>query len=116
MKVLIRQFGDKLNETKGVGLVFYAGHGVAANGENYLVPVDADIPREDEIEGASIPLSFLMGKLDSAKNPLNIVILDACRNNPFARGWGGMRDISSGGGLARASCRDWKNASGPTLV
>ena len=100
MKLLIRQFGDKLNETKAVGLVFYAGHGVATGGENFLVPVDADIPREDEIEGASIPLSFLMGKLDAAKNSLNIVILDACRNNPFARSWGGMRDISSGGGLA----------------
>ncbi len=100
MKGLIRSYGDKLFKQGGVGLVFYAGHGVAAGGENFLVPVDAEIPREDEIEGATIPLSFLLGKIDVAKNSLNIVILDACRNNPFARSWGGMRDVSSGGGLA----------------
>jgi len=52
-------------------------------GRNYLVPVDADIAREDEVAFAALDLAAVMEKLDSAKNPVNIVILDACRNNPF---------------------------------
>ncbi len=100
MKTLIRQFGDKLRETKAVGLFYYAGHGIASGGENYLVPIDADIPAEDEIEDATVSLSFLMNKMTLAKNDLNIVILDACRNNPFARKWSTVRDVSSEGGLA----------------
>ncbi len=100
MKALIRQFGDKLFENKGVGLFYYAGHGVASGGENYLVPVDADIPAEDEIQDATVSLSFLLGKMTTAGNSLNLVILDACRNNPFARNWRTVRDASSNGGLA----------------
>ena len=64
MKALMRQFGDKLFQNKGVGLFYYAGHGVASGGENYLVPVDADIPAEDEIQDATVSLSFLLGKMD----------------------------------------------------
>lgn len=100
MKALIRQFGDKLLQTKGVGLFYYAGHGVASGGENYLVPVDADIPSEDEIADATVSLSFLLGKMAVAENSLNLVILDACRNNPFARKWRTVRDTSTNGGLA----------------
>ena len=84
MQRAIRTFGDKLAKG-GVGLFYYAGHGIQAKGRNYLVPVNAEIAREDEIEFDSVDVNLVLAKMDSAKNGLNIVILDACRNNPFAR-------------------------------
>jgi hypothetical protein len=54
-------------------------------GKNYLLPVNAEIELEDEVEFNSLDVNQVLAKMDSAKNPLNIVILDACRNNPFAR-------------------------------
>ncbi len=98
---LIRQFGTRLADTKGVGLFFYAGHGISAGGVNYLVPVDADIQAEDEIEYASVSINFALGKMAAANNGFNMVLLDACRNNPFARKWRNYRDIGDKGGLAR---------------
>ena len=65
-------------------------------GRNYLIPVDADIAREDEVAFAALDLGAVMDKLDSAKNAVNIVILDACRNNPF-----GNRLQASAKGLAQ---------------
>ena len=101
METLIREFGDKLARQGGVGLFFYAGHGLQVKGSNYLIPVEADIPAEDEIDYAAINLDFLLKKMASAGNDLNIVILDACRNNPFARSWRNFRDIGEGSGLAK---------------
>lgn len=103
MEALIRQFGEKLAKQGGVGLFFYAGHGIQYRGGNYLIPVEADIPAEDEIEFAAINLGFLLNKMDTAKNNLNIVILDACRNNPFARSWSNFRDVGDFGGLAKVT-------------
>lgn len=79
----VRQFGDQL--AGGVGLFYYAGHGVQVKGRNFLVPVDAQIEREDEVAYKAFDISQVLEKMESARNPLNIVILDACRNNPFAR-------------------------------
>ena len=79
----VRQFGDALKS--GVGLFYYAGHGVQVKGRNYLVPVDAAIEREDEVAFRAFDVGLVLEKMEAAKNPLNIVILDACRNNPFAR-------------------------------
>src|SRR5262245_36441894 len=90
----IRQFGEKLREG-GVGLFYYAGHGVQADGENYLIPVDADIRDGTELKYKTVHVGLVLGRMEEAKNRLNIVILDACRDNPyrsFAR--------SSSGGLA----------------
>jgi formylglycine-generating enzyme required for sulfatase activity len=103
MQNLIRDFGNRLADTKGVGLFFYAGHGIAANGMNFLIPVDADIQAEDEIDNFSVSMDFLLGKMASAGNGFNMVILDACRNNPFARSWRNYRDIGDKGGLARVN-------------
>jgi formylglycine-generating enzyme required for sulfatase activity len=103
MQNLIRDFGNRLADTKAVGLFFYAGHGLAANGINYLIPVDADIQGEDEIDDFSVSMGFLLGKMALAKNGFNMVILDACRNNPFARSWRNFRDIGDKGGLARVN-------------
>lgn len=85
MKRYIREFGNKLAAEKGIGLFYFAGHGLQLNGENYLVPVDANIQKEQDVEFESVNLKRVMGEMDYAQNDLNIIILDACRNNPFAR-------------------------------
>jgi hypothetical protein len=82
---LIRDFGDRLREG-GVGLFYFAGHGVNVNGKNYLIPIHADIQREDEVPSESIEADLVLRKLESANNGLNMVILDACRDNPFSTG------------------------------
>ena len=81
----IRVFGDRLRGAGSVGLFYYAGHGVQLNGRNFLVPVNADLQREDEVEFQAVDANAVLAKMDSAKNGLNLMILDACRNNPFAR-------------------------------
>jgi uncharacterized caspase-like protein len=84
MRRAIREFGEKLRG-KDAGLFYFAGHGVQVRGRNYLVPVDADIKYEDEIEDQSVEIGLVLAKMESAKARVNLVILDACRNNPFAR-------------------------------
>src|SRR3982751_3370693 len=84
MRLALREFGDRLGKTTS-GVFYYAGHGLQVRGHNYLVPVDADIAREDEVQFAALDLGAVMEKLDTARNPVNVVILDACRNNPFAK-------------------------------
>ena len=91
----IREFGDLIAKG-GVGLFYYAGHGMQINGKNYLIPINANIQHEDEVAYESVDVDRLLSKLDSAGNRLNIVILDACRNNPFARSFRGSKR-----GLAR---------------
>jgi len=97
LKQYIRAFGNKLNANKGVGLFFYAGHGMQVNGENYLIPVDARIEKEQDVELEAVNLKRLLGEMEYAQNELNIVILDACRNNPFARSFrsGGNQGLAS---------------------
>jgi uncharacterized caspase-like protein len=84
-RLALRDFGDRLKQQGGVGLFYYAGHGMQVKGRNYLIPVAAQIEREDEVEFESLDANQVLEKLDSAGNRFNIVILDACRNNPFAR-------------------------------
>ena len=84
MMEAIRAFGDDL-KGGAVGLFYFAGHGVQVKGRNFLIPSDADIRREDEIPYQSIDANQVLDKMESAKNSVNIMILDACRNNPFAR-------------------------------
>jgi hypothetical protein len=84
MQRAIRRLGDRLREG-GVGLFYYAGHGLQVKGRNYLLPVDADVDREYEVEFNAIDVNRVLAMMDAAKNPLNIVILDACRTDPFAR-------------------------------
>jgi hypothetical protein len=79
----IRSFEDTLREKGGCGVFYYAGHGVQVKGENYIIPVDVDVLREYEVKDNCVSVSSLLGALEFAGNSLNIVILDACRNNPF---------------------------------
>jgi TPR repeat protein len=95
MNAAVRDFGDGLRKG-GVGLFYYAGHGIQIRGRNFLVPVDADIKREDEVSYNSLDANSILDKMESAGNGTNIMILDACRNNPFARSF-----RSSATGLAQ---------------
>lgn len=79
----VRDFGAQLDE-RTIAVVYYAGHGLQLRDRNYLIPVDAEIRTEDEIPIAGLDLGFLLGRMSHAKSRVNIVILDACRNNPFA--------------------------------
>lgn len=67
-----------------VRVLFYAGHGVQVKGRNYLLPVDTEIRAEDEVATKSADLNELLDRLSAQKQGINIVILDACRNNPFS--------------------------------
>ena len=83
MHLALRDFGDRLGR-ETLGLFYFAGHGVQVRGRNYLLPVDADIGREDEVAFNGLDLQAVLEKMDSARNHTNLIILDACRNNPFA--------------------------------
>jgi effector-binding domain-containing protein len=95
MEDSIRYFGRQLRNGD-VGLFYFAGHGIQVEGRNYLMPVDAKIESESDVKYEAIDAGRILGKMEDAENRLNIVILDACRNNPYARAF-----RSDQSGLAR---------------
>ena len=95
MRKAIRTFGDEINKG-AVGLFYYAGHGIQVDGENYLVPIGAEVYTEAEVEDECLKVSSVLRQMESAGNRLNIIILDACRDNPFGRSF-----RSSNTGLAK---------------
>ncbi len=94
----IRRFGHALR-SGAVGLFYYSGHGVQINGANYLVPVGANVADELDAKIELVDAGLVLEAMAEARNRLNIVILDACRNNPF--GGRGLRNV--GAGLAQVT-------------
>ena len=90
MEDATRAFARKLRGKGHVGLFYYAGHGVELAGQNYLIPVDAEIEDETDIQYKTVPAGAILERMRHADNGLNLVILDACRNNPFTRGFRGV--------------------------
>jgi hypothetical protein len=84
MKAAVRDFGQ-LIRGGSVGLFYFSGHGVQVNGINYLILVGAVLQNESEIEFEAMPAGFVIAQMEAAENRTNILVLDACRNNPFAR-------------------------------
>jgi formylglycine-generating enzyme required for sulfatase activity len=84
MEEAIQDFGNRLKQG-GVGLFYFAGHGLQAGGVNYLVPVGARIDKESDIKYEAVDAGKILDEMADAKNSLNVVILDACRDNPFSR-------------------------------
>jgi uncharacterized caspase-like protein len=82
----LRDFADKVAAAgpDAVALVYYAGHGVQIDGENYLIPVDASIKREADVPMAGVRLNDVMNIMSTVPTSALMVILDACRNNPFS--------------------------------
>ena len=95
----VNEFGEKLKQND-VGLFYYSGHGVSVDGNNYLVPVDANPGSENEVPFTTINAGFVLAKMETGGTKVNIVILDACRDNPFVRsfrsGSRGLAVISKG--------------------
>jgi hypothetical protein len=98
-----RAMGQKIDEfigrlgTGGVALFYYAGHGVQVEGENYLIPVDFEGDTESDVRYDAHPLGKIQDRMERSGAQLNILVLDACRNNPFrfggrsaTRGWAAM--------------------------
>ena len=71
----------------GIGLFFFAGHGVQVGGENYLIPVDASLARREDVRYETLPVGKVLSAMEDARNDANFIILDACRHNPFGRRW-----------------------------
>jgi formylglycine-generating enzyme required for sulfatase activity len=106
MREAIRQFSLGL-KAGDEALFYYSGHGMQVNNLNYLIPLKTDIKAEYEIPDEAVPLRFVLQALGHSKSRLNLVILDACRNNPFK-----SRFKGSNRGLARLN----QNVSQSTLV
>ena len=83
MKKAIRDFTE---QTRGadIGVIYYAGHGIEVDGTNYMIPVDAELARDIDIEDEAVSLDRIVKVLEPARR-LRLVILDACRDNPFSR-------------------------------
>ena len=96
MKRAVQTFAAALRERgkDAVAFIFYAGHGVQVKGENYLIPVDEQIKSEADVDIDAVSLSSIMSMLENTQTRLAIVVLDACRDNPF--------------GYARGGCADWR--------
>ena len=89
----IRAFGQAL-QGGAVGLFYYSGHGVQIKGTNYIIPVTATINNEADVKYELVDTNFVLDEMTTAGNRLNMMILDACRNNPF--GGRGLRGVASG--------------------
>ncbi len=95
MMEAIERAGKSLSGKQGVGMLFYAGHGLQLDWRNYMVPVDAKLNSAADVPKQAIDIETVMAAFKSAGNRMNIVVLDACRDDPFANG-----KTSSGKGLA----------------
>jgi len=101
MEDKIREFGRKL-ERADLALLYYAGHGMQVAGKNYLVPIDAKLERPGDLSFDTIEVSQILAQMEAEKR-VNLIFLDACRDNPLARSFSrslGARSTSVGQGLA----------------
>jgi len=98
MKRAIKLFGTKLEAAgkDAVGLFYFAGHGVQVRGINYLIPVNVDIEDEADVDIEAVSARAIQEQMRYAGNRLNVIVMDACRNNPFKRSF-----RSASRGLAR---------------
>jgi hypothetical protein len=97
LKMAIDQFGDSLKGSD-VGLFYFAGHGVQVKGLNYLIPVDANVISEKMVEYDCVEAGRVLAYMEDARTSVNLMILDACRDNPFERSWGrgiGQRGLAT---------------------
>jgi len=95
-----------------VAVFFYAGHGVAVDGQNYLVPVDATLERREDLARRFVTLNSVLLRMTDSGARATLVILDACRDDPF-RGSPGARGIARGRGLSEVSLNRSSLATGP---
>ena len=94
MKKSLDEFYTSISQG-GVGMFYFSGHGIEVDGQNYLIPVDAKIDAKSDTEYEAIALNRITKRMQNIGNRLNIVVLDACRNDPFSRslGKGGLAKV-----------------------
>ncbi|MGE5492677.1 MAG: caspase family protein [Actinomycetota bacterium] len=97
MNQAIGQFVEKVSGG-GVGVFFYAGHGVQAGGSNFLLPVDIKVKSEQDLVDEAVDMQRVLERLSDAKAKLSLLVIDACRDNPFKKAYG--RSIGATRGLA----------------
>ena len=85
MRRRIDDYGESLRRAKAVGLFYYAGHGVQLAWRNYLLPVDAAVGKMEDVQRSCVDVNTVIESIARASNPMNLIILDACRENPFGR-------------------------------
>ena len=96
----IKEFGRKRKNYE-IAFVYYAGHGIQLNNENYLLPVKEEFEFEDDVEDNGVSMQRVLRYLESTReNQLNFIVLDACRDNPFESNWNKTRSLK-GAGLAK---------------
>ncbi|MDM0045904.1 caspase family protein [Variovorax dokdonensis] len=99
----LREFARRVQQDDAIAVLYYAGHGVQIDGRNFLLPVDVDLRDQEEVKDESVDIDELfIGRIDKVGSYPRIVILDACRNNPFAKK---TRNINAAGGLAEMGAR-----------
>ncbi|MDR0707369.1 MAG: tetratricopeptide repeat protein [Treponema sp.] len=115
MEDAIERFKNRLSVSKNsYGFLFYAGHGVQSGGVNYLIPVDADIRSEAYLRDRAVSVQAMLDEINQAGNELNIVVLDACRDNPFSWGRSGSRGLQVVGNQPADSIIVYATAAGAT--
>lgn len=95
MDAAVAAFGDRLRQRGGVGLLYYAGHGIQIEGENYLLPVGEAAEGVEALKQGAVAVSDAVEAMTGAHEGLNIVVLDACRNNPLTGSTSGLTRIDS---------------------
>jgi hypothetical protein len=105
MDKIVNRFAQRLKHSS-IGLFYYAGHGIEVDGGNYLIPIDSKIYDIEDIKYEALPVDKIVDKMKNSKTRLNIIILDACRTNPFTRGSGGLAPINNAKGTLIAYATD----------
>ena len=95
----IREFGNKRLDND-VAFVYYAGHGIQVGAENFLLPTKVNFETEYDVMDNGVSVQNIMRYLTGMTNQVNVLVLDACRDNPFERNWNKTRSLK-GGGLAK---------------
>ena len=116
MEEAIEVFSQKLRKG-GVGLFYFARHGVQMAGENYIIPIGARISREQDVRFEAVQVGRVLGGMEDAGNDVNLIILDACRDNPFARSFrsGAQRGLAVSQAV-RGSLMAYATAPGKTAA
>jgi len=95
-----------------IGLFYFSGHGVQVEGENYLVPINAQLSRQADAQYDAVPLGKVISALEATRATAKIIILDACRNNPFYRRW----RSTARGGASRGLATPLNSGSGTFIA
>lgn len=95
MEESIRDYCARLRKNRAIGLFYFAGHGLQLRWRNFLIPVDASLESSEDVGKGAVDLGSLLEGLRKAGNPMNVVVLDACRDNPF------RNDLVTGKGLSQ---------------